>query len=218
MSKIGWGKPDVYVKDLETVGAKWQKVPTPIEDSTELSTEKGDKLEALIEGGEAEDVKYKSNKYTLAYGIRRMKNRAMPFADVDGVISHRYAVAIVPEDPTAPGCLIDNSIVSAEDVYNAADGSSVTYTHDVLKPTSGNAVKFGTITVTESGGEITSITCAEVGTSYEAISTSGDGYSSSNPASLGWYERTGTEGAYVYRQTWDATPMSGKTYYQVAIS
>ncbi len=162
MSKVSWGKCSVYVKDLEESGAKWQKLPTPIEDSTELSTEKGDKLEALIEGGEAEDVKYKSNKYALAYGIRRMKGRVMPFADVDGVIAHRYAVAVVPEDATAPGCLIDNSAVSCEDVYNAADGASVTYTHDVLKPESGNAVKWGTITVTESNDGITGITCTAI--------------------------------------------------------
>lgn len=216
MSKVSWGKPKIYSKDLETVGAKWKELPTPIEDSTELSTEKGDKLEALIEGGEAEDVKYKSNKYTLAYGIRRMKERVMPYADVDGVIAHRHAVAIVPEDPAAPGCLIENSIVSSEDVYNAADGHSVTYTHDVLKPTSGNAVKFGTINVTKSGDEITGITCTEMGTTYSAVSSSGDGYSSSNPAALGWYERTGAEGSYEYRQTWDATPMEGKTYYTAA--
>lgn len=162
MSKISWGKCSVYVKDLEETGAKWKKLPTPIEDSTELSTEKGDKLEALIEGGEAEDVKYKSNKYALAYGIRRMKERVMPFTDVDGVIAHRHAVAVVPEDANAPGCLIDNSIVSCEDVYNAADGASVTYTHDVLKPESGNAVKWGTITVTESNDEITGITCTAI--------------------------------------------------------
>lgn len=164
MSKISWGKCSIYIKDLEETGAKWEQIPTPIEDSTELSTEKGDKLEALIEGGEAEDVKYKANKYALAYGIRRMKERAMPFADVDGVIAHRYAVAVVPEDAAAPGCLIDNSAVSCEDVYNAADGASVTYTHDVLKPDSGNAVKWGTVSVTKDNttGEVTAITCTPI--------------------------------------------------------
>ena len=147
MSKISWGKCSIYIKDLETTGAKWKKIPTPIEDSTELTTEKGDKLEAKIEGGENEDVKYKRNTYTLAYGIRRMKNRVMPFADVDGVIDHQYAVAVVPEDPNAPACLIDK-----------------TYTHDVLKPDSGNAVKWGTITVGEADadGNIESITCAAI--------------------------------------------------------
>ena len=164
MSKISWGKCSIYIKDLEETGAKWEQIPTPIEDSTELSTEKGDQLEALIEGGEAEDVKYKANKYALAYGIRRMKERAMPFADVDGVIAHRHAVAVVPEDAAAPGCLIDNSAVSCEEVYNAADGASVTYTHDVLKPDSGNAVKWGTISVTKDNttGEVTAITCTPI--------------------------------------------------------
>lgn len=217
MSKVNWGKPDIYIKDLETVGAKWKKIPTPVQDSTELAPEKGEKLEAPIEGGENEDVKYKANKYTLAYAIRRLKGRAMPYADVDGVIDHRYAVAIVPEDPTAVGCIIDNSTVSAEDDYKCADGAKTTYTHDVLKPDSGNSVKWGTVNVgsADSNGEIESITITEYGSvlNFNAVSTSGDGYGSSNPASLGWYERMGEEGDYTYRQTWDTTPMSGKTYY-----
>lgn len=164
MSKISWGKCSIYKKDLDVTGGKWKKIPTPIDGSTELTTEKGDKLEALIEGGEAEDVKYKANKYALSYGIRRMKGRVMPYEDVDGVIAHRHAIAVVPEDPTAPGCLIDDSSVSAEENYNAADGASVTYTHDVLKPESGNAVKWGTITVgdADSNGEIETITCTAI--------------------------------------------------------
>ena len=164
MSKISWGKCSIYIKDLEATGAKWKKVPTPVEDSTELSTEKGDKLEAKIEGGENEDVKYKANTYALSYGIRRMKGRVMPFADADGVIAHQYAVAVVPEDVNAPGCVIDKTSVSAEDVYNAADGASQTYTHDVLKPDSGNAVKWGTVSVgdADQSGEIETISVTAI--------------------------------------------------------
>ena len=54
MAVIGWGKPRIFVKDLDDQSAKWIELPTPVEDSTQLSTEKGDKQEAKIEGGENE--------------------------------------------------------------------------------------------------------------------------------------------------------------------
>ena len=34
-----------------------------------------------------------------------------------------------------------------------------------------------------------------------------------SPMELGYYERTGTEGNYQYRLTWDAEAVTGKTYY-----
>lgn len=51
------------------------------------------------------------------------------------------------------------------------------------------------------------------GSTFEAVSTSISGYSSKNPQNEGWYERTGTEGNYQYRLTWDAAVVDGKTYY-----
>lgn len=51
MAVIGWGKPRIFVKDLDTVSPSWEELPTPVEDSTQLTTTKGDKKEAKIEGG-----------------------------------------------------------------------------------------------------------------------------------------------------------------------
>lgn len=45
--------------------------------------------------------------------------------------------------------------------------------------------------------------------SYSSASPSG----SENPASEGWYERSGSEGAYVYTLTTDNSVQSSKTYY-----
>lgn len=45
--------------------------------------------------------------------------------------------------------------------------------------------------------------------SYSSASPSG----SENPASEGWYERSGSEGAYVYTLTTDDSVQSSKTYY-----
>lgn len=58
MAVIGWGKPRIFIKDLDAVSPAWEELPTPVEDSTQLTTTKGDKKEAKIEGGENEDVKY----------------------------------------------------------------------------------------------------------------------------------------------------------------
>lgn len=58
MAVIGWGKPRIFIKDLDASSPKWEELPTPVEDSTQLTTTKGDKQEAKIEGGENEDVKY----------------------------------------------------------------------------------------------------------------------------------------------------------------
>ena len=48
MGKLSWGKPTIYIKDLDTEGAKWTKIPTPVKDSTELTPTKGDKKEAPL--------------------------------------------------------------------------------------------------------------------------------------------------------------------------
>ena len=48
---------------------------------------------------------------------------------------------------------------------------------------------------------------------YEAVSTSIEGYSEKNPVNEGWYERTGEVGSYQYRLTWDTAVVNGKTYY-----
>ena len=50
MAVLAWGKPRIFVKKLG-VGGSWIELPTPVEGSTQLSTTKGDKNEAKIEGG-----------------------------------------------------------------------------------------------------------------------------------------------------------------------
>ena len=87
MAVIGWGKPRVFIKDLDASAPKWEELPTPVEDSTQLTTTKGDKQEAKIEGGENEDVKYGKNTYALALNIRAAKGRKRPVSDSDGVVA-----------------------------------------------------------------------------------------------------------------------------------
>lgn len=149
MAVIGWGRPTIVISKLDTSGepTTWSEVPTPAEDSTSLTTTKGDKTEAKLEGGANEDVKYGRNTYALAYQIRVAKGKTMPFAALDGVVEGEYAVAVQPEDPTVPGIMIKKSVVSAEDTYSTAEGGAIVYTHDALQPNEGSQVEWGVVTI-----------------------------------------------------------------------
>ena len=142
---IGWGKCNILVKDLDVASSKWTKLPTPKENTTKLNPTKGDKKEAPIEGGENESVRYSANKYAVEYVLRRLQGRKKPFVDVNGVVSHHYSIFIQPENIAVPGPKIDNTVVSLSDEYSTEEGGLLAYTHDALKPDSGNIVKWGTI-------------------------------------------------------------------------
>lgn len=157
MAVIGWGKPRIFIKDLDAEAPKWEELPTPVEDSTTLETTKGDKTEAKIEGGENEDVKYSKNTYALNLSIRAAKGRQRPISDEDGVVAHNYAVVLQPEDPKVQGFAIEKSTASVEDSFSASEGGVWAYAFDALKPATGRQVKWGVINVTESGGSISKI-------------------------------------------------------------
>lgn len=138
---ISWGKPTITVTAIaDTGGVTVGTIPTPVEDSTELSTTKGDKEEALIEGGEAESVKYKASKYAFTFQIRQGRGRTMPIEGTDGVVPGEYKVTLVPEDSSAPGFTMQRGVCSYEDTYKSADGLIRTYTFDSLKPETGQQV------------------------------------------------------------------------------
>lgn len=142
---ISWGKPEITVTALaDTGGVNVGAIPTPVEDSTELSTEKGDKKEATVEGGGNEAIKYLKSKYSLKFQIRQGKGRSMPIEGKDGVVPGEYAVSLTPEEVGAPGFAMARAVCSYEDTYKAADGLMRTYTFDSLEPTDGSAqISFG---------------------------------------------------------------------------
>ena len=148
MAVLSWGEPGIYIKKLGDTSAKWKKLPTPVEDSTQLSTTKGEKKEAKVEGGANEDVKFAKNTYALVFNIRMAKGRQRPIEDEDGLITDNYAVALQPEDKDTDGFIIDKSTVSVEDGWTAADGGILIYTFDALKPDTGKQVKWGKVLVT----------------------------------------------------------------------
>lgn len=140
---ISWGKPKIEIKKIGT--AKWLEFPTPVENSTQITATRGDKLEAKIEGGANEAVKYKANTYALVFLVRQAPDRTDPIQDVDGIVQGEFEVRITPENPLALGATIDRAACNVQTNYTANEGMVKTYTFDVLKPASGNQVKLGVI-------------------------------------------------------------------------
>ena len=135
---LSWGKPKITVYKITngTPAAQGTDLPTPIEDSTELQSEKGDKMEAKIEGGENEAVKYKRNTYTMVFNIRRAANRTLPFKIKDGLVADHYKVKLTPEDAAsgAPGFTLNHGVVSVNETWTAADGGIWEITVDATRP------------------------------------------------------------------------------------
>lgn len=159
---VNWGKPTIVVQDLEATNAGWKKLPTPVQDSTEMQTEEGETVEAPVEGGELEDVYVKRSKYKLVLRIRKTKNRVMPIPASDGVVVHNYKVALQPEDADCYGFQIDKSRVSVKDVYTAKEGAMWEYTFAALKPESGDSVKWGIVAI-DASSNVPTLTPVEEG-------------------------------------------------------
>lgn len=148
---ISWGKCTIFFKEFGSTGA-YSKLPTPVEDSTQLTTEKGDKLEAPVEGGELEDSRTKAAKYALALAIRVAKGRSQPIPDVNGVITGNYEILLQPEDPTVPGFKMAKVSGSCDYTFTAAEGGKWEYSFDALKADgSTKLVEWGTVTEGQEG-------------------------------------------------------------------
>lgn len=139
---ISWGIPKIKATPLSGGGAA-VTFHTPVDGSTQLSSEKGDKMEALIEGGEPEAVKYKRGKYTLEFQVRLGDSHNKWQIDGnDGVVSGEWSVELEPEDfaTGAPGFKMPRAVCSYVDSYSSADGIIRTYTFDSLKPETGRQI------------------------------------------------------------------------------
>lgn len=135
---LSWGRPKIEVLNLSKEGAKWQAFPTPAEGTTNLETTQGEKMEAKVEGGTNEAVKYKANSHKLTLDIRQASDRADAndnfIEDVDGVVNDEYAVRVTPEDGKAVHALMRRAAVNVQAKYTANDGWIKTYTFDSMKP------------------------------------------------------------------------------------
>lgn len=223
---FNWGQPTLFIKDLSAVGAKFKRLPIPIEDSTQLTPNRGDKIDGTIEGGEIEVSKRKKSTYEFAYNLRKLAGRKPPFKTVDGVTNHEFAILLMPEDYNADGIYIERSSASIDDPFSAADGGRWEVLHSALKPTSGNTVKWGKVSVDGSevsfaenedmvpdGDSQTTLTSLfednddTVAPVYYQVQA--DDVTGKNPKLNHWYEKDGS----TYILTTDTEPQNGTTYY-----
>ena len=124
MAIILWGKPTITVTAVTGTSSNLT-IPTPVADSTQLSTEAGDKHTADVEGGGYEAVRYDKNTYIFEFSVRFAQGRTMPFEDVshDGNVSGTYKFAVTGEDAGSPTMTLQEGQVRYEDEYNADDGA-----------------------------------------------------------------------------------------------
>lgn len=161
-----WGKPRVIAKKKGVEDAPYIEFYTPAEGSTQLSTTKGDKKEAKIEGGENEAVKYNKNTYSLALQQRiGLENgttvRKKPLADSDGVIEGEYELWLQPENPDGLGMHMETCNISVEDSFTAEDGILLTYTYEALKTAGHDQVEWGKVEITGAYLSPTKVTFTE---------------------------------------------------------
>lgn len=146
MAVILWGKPTITITAVGGATADQSanlEVPTPVADSTQLSTETGDEHTADIEGGGYEARRYDKNSFTLEFSVRFAAGRTMPFEDKshDGNISGTYKFVVASADEsTAPTMTINEASVRYEDEYNTDDGARRHYYAESLIPASGDQI------------------------------------------------------------------------------
>lgn len=144
MAIILWGKPTITVTVVSggSSASANLTVPTPVADSTQLSTETGDKHTADIEGGGYEAVRYDRNTYTLEFSVRFAAGRTMPFEDKssDGTVKGTYKFVVTGEDAGSPSMTMQEANVRYEDEYNADDGARRHYFCESIIPASGDQV------------------------------------------------------------------------------
>lgn len=142
MSTVKWGKPTIEICQLENgeipAEAVWKKLDNPVEDSTQLTTTKGNVLEARGEGGELIDSYTRPSTYTVAFELFAKRGAEKPVEDADGVVKDEYAFRLTPEDSTLPGFILKKCSVTVEDTFAANIGEKWKYTFTALKPSTGN--------------------------------------------------------------------------------
>jgi hypothetical protein len=138
---VSWGKGAYEVKNLNETGAAFVAFPTPVEGTTQVSTEAGETLEAKIEGGEVVAIKQTAKKYTAVFDCFITPEDEIPIQDMDGVVGDEYAIRFTPQKAGAIGWMMDRASVSVDFKYATNDGAKKTYTFTALKPEEGAMLK-----------------------------------------------------------------------------
>lgn len=163
MAQISWGKPRIFIGAkgaLSTTAKYYQELSTPVDGSTNLTANDGDKKEALIEGGEAEATKQNAATYELTMNVRMAKDRKLPFALHDsttGAAANAYtkgevSIILQPEDPEAPGFLVEAASVAIKETFTSEEGVVWEMTFYPVVNDSHDAIQWKTVTVPNASG------------------------------------------------------------------
>ena len=145
MAVILWGKPNITITAVGGAAADQSAnltVPTPVADSTQLTTETGDKHTADIEGGGFEAVRYDKNTFTLEFSVRFAQGRTMPFEDKssDGSVTGTYKFVVTGQDNGSPTMTMNEAAVRYEDELSADNGAMRHYYAESIVPESGDQI------------------------------------------------------------------------------
>lgn len=149
---LSWGKPKIFVRSLNTIGAIWRLLVTPKEGTTNFEEAEGDELEAKEEGGDVVDTMSKASSATLTFEEFVKKGGKKPFASKGGRINDHYEVYVQPEDAECVGLYIPH--VSGKQLLksNAEDGALYTETLKAIKENGKDLYTEGVVTVTGAPG------------------------------------------------------------------
>ena len=77
-NSFNWGKPTLFIKDLSVVSGKFKKLPTPIEDTAQLTPTRGEKVNGTVEGGEIEVSRTKKEHTSSPITSARLQAASLP--------------------------------------------------------------------------------------------------------------------------------------------
>jgi hypothetical protein len=142
---LTWGKCDIYAARILADGSlsPFYKFPTPVDGTTQLSTEAGEKLEAKVEGGGVIATRRKASSYSLGFEIHvgaHYPRPAAPYDGKDGVILGNHVVKVVSEDPAAVSLQFNNCSMGVEMTFDSSNGIRWKYAVDVLKAVNENTL------------------------------------------------------------------------------
>lgn len=141
---LSWGIPTIKIlnADPNATASDYAKTEVSVdgteivEESTSLETEDGDVMEALVEGGSREDVKYKDSTYTLSFNVRKTDKRTMPFESVidwnTGNVDGEYKIEVVPEIKGTWGVQLTKCKVKVKPTFSSTEGLIYEYTCESL--------------------------------------------------------------------------------------
>lgn len=153
MAVLNWGECDLkHATSTDgTPTGEWDELPTPKEDSTQLTTTAGTEKTATEEGGALVDYLPGKNTYQLEWDEFVKKGEEPSFEDNDGVITGEHAFRVEAQDKDCPAIQIDRAVLRVEDSYTTADGQLRHYVARALKPKTGKTIK-SYVPSEESGG------------------------------------------------------------------